>query len=97
MNTREKKNLERWKILRDVNNPSYMDILRHQSIAFYLIGLVGVILCVYAIHYFGLLSMPSGVIYGGFAAFMGNLESKRKNLKIELKYLDWSKINDTDD
>jgi hypothetical protein len=47
---------------------------------------------VYSVYKFGVLSLPVGVLIGGLAAFMGFLESKRKNLKIEIKYLDWSKI-----
>ena len=97
MNTREKYNLKRWKELRNGKNPTYLDILKHQSRIFYFVTLISILIAIYIANEFGVLSAPFGVLVGGFATFMGFLESKRKNLKIEVKYLDWSKIDNIDE
>lgn len=93
MKTREKHKIELWKSLRSGKSPTYLDILKYQSNSFYLMLLAIILVGIYNILNFGVLSAPAGVIYGAIAVFMGFIESKRKNLKIEVKYLDWSKID----
>jgi uncharacterized membrane protein len=96
MTPREKLKLKTWQQLRDQPNPGYLDILRYQSSLFYVVWSFLIMLGLYVLFTFGFYSTPGGVFLGAIAVSVGYLQRLKNNIAIEIKYLDWNKIDNTE-
>ena len=94
MNIREEIKLRNWLKWRGKASVSTLDVLKAQRRVFYVVAAVGLVVALYSLYSFGLYSLPFGVFLGAFASLLGYISRVKKSIAIELKYLDWKKVED---
>ena len=94
MYRKERARLEAWIALKDKERLSIKDLLSVQTRYFWALLALEVILAVAVLHYFGANSLPFGVVIGGAAASTGLLIRLKRNLPVDLKYINWERGNE---
>lgn len=79
-------------MLRGRESISALDVLKSQRKSFYFVGAIVLGLGLYSLCAFGFNSLPFGVFLGGLTPFTGYVWRAKKNLAIELRYVDWIKV-----
>lgn len=93
MNYTERVKINGWKKLRGEAAVSIVDVLKIQPKPFYIASAIYIAVLSYSFYLFGLYSLPTGIFIGGMVAFFGYLTRTSRNIQVELRYLDWHKID----
>ncbi|WP_078118469.1 hypothetical protein [Thiosocius teredinicola] len=93
MKKSERYRLETWVALRGKERISFIDVLSIQPKPFWLALVFSIGLGVFVVFEFGPYSLPFGVFLGGLASTLGYFVRIKRNLPVDLRYMNWEAVN----
>jgi hypothetical protein len=94
MNRVEEHKLKSWLALRNKKRISFMDVLSIQPKLFWVSAACLLALGLYSFFQLGPQTSAFGVFIGGLASTLGYLTRIRRNLRMDLRYINWVAVNE---
>jgi hypothetical protein len=94
MNRLEKHKLKSWLALRNKNRISFIDVLSIQPKLFWVSVACLLAFGLYVFFQLGPHTSAFGVFIGGLASTLGYLIRIRRNIRMDLRYINWVAINE---